>query len=125
MLPDERAPNTSAFLTRAVAWYSTLGVRVTAVLTDNGGMYRSTLWARTIRRLRLTHKRTRPYTPRTNGKVERVIRTLLAEWAYARPYPTSRRRTEWLARYLHQYNHDRAHSALTYLPPMLHLAQAL
>jgi transposase InsO family protein len=125
VLPDERAPTATAFLPRAVAWYAALRVRVRAVMTDNGGMYRATLWEKAVRRLRLRHQRTRPYTPRTNGKVERVIWTLLAEWAYARPYPTSRHRTVWLPRYLQQYNHDRAHSALHYLPPMLHLAQAL
>ena len=125
MLPDERAPQTSAFQARAVAWYATLGVPVKAGLTDNGGMYRSMRWAQTIRRLRLTHKRTRPYTPPTNGKVERVIRTRLTEWAYAPPDPTSHHRAEWLPRYLHEYNRDRAHSALHYLPPMLGLAQAL
>ncbi|MFO0270232.1 MAG: DDE-type integrase/transposase/recombinase [Gemmatimonadota bacterium] len=134
MLPDERAPTTSAFLVRAVSWYATLGERVTAVLTDNRGMYRSALWAQTIRQLRLTKTWPRPSTPRTNGQAGRVRRTWLAAWArrmgsphtaYAQPDHTSHRWTERLARHLHQYTHDRAHAALNYLPSLLPLARAL
>jgi transposase InsO family protein len=124
VLADERGPTAAAVLARALAWYAARGVRVRAVLTDNGACYCSTAWAAAIRAGRLQQNRTRPYPPRTNGKVERVIRTLVPEWAYARPYPSSRRRTEWLPRYLHEYHHARAHSALHSLPPMLHLAQA-
>ncbi|WKW10821.1 IS481 family transposase [Pseudogemmatithrix spongiicola] len=125
VLPDERAATTAAFLARAIAWYAALGVRVRAVLTDNGSCYRSHAVRTLLRCDGITHKRTMPYTPRTNGKVERLIQTLLREWAYARPYPSSRVRTEWLARYLRTYNEARGHSALNYLPPMLHLAAAL
>ncbi len=125
VLPDEREATTVGFLARALAWYAALGVHVRAVLTDNGSAYRSRRVAALFAAERITHKRTRPYTPRTNGKVERVIQTLLREWAYVRPYPSSQRRTEWLARYLATYNEDRGHSALNYLPPMLHLAAAL
>lgn len=125
VLPDERPTTTAAFLARAIAWYAALGVRVQAVLTDNGNPYRSRRVAQLFASERIEHKRTRPYTPRTNGKVERVIQTLLREWAYVRPYPSSHRRTEWLARYLRTYNEERGHSALNYLPPMLHLAAAL
>ena len=125
VLPDERATTTAAFLARAIAWYAALGVPVRAVLTDNGSCYRSRTVAALLQRERITHKRTHPYTPRTNGKVERVIQTLLREWAYVRPYPSSARRTEWLARYLRTYNEVRSHSALNYLPPMLRLATAL
>jgi transposase InsO family protein len=124
VLPDERQGTTVGFLARALAWYAALGVRVRAVLTDNGSAYRSRPVAALFAAERITHKRTRPYTPRTNGKVERVIQTLLREWAYVRPYPSSQRRTEWLARYLTTYNEARGHSALNYLPPMLHLAAA-
>lgn len=89
-----------------------------AVLTDNGGAYRSRVVRTLLLREQIHHKRTRPpYTPRTNGKVERMIQTLLREWAYVRPYPTSQRRTEWLARYLTTYNEVRCHSAInTYHP---------
>jgi transposase InsO family protein len=125
VLPSERADVTAGFLARALAWYAALGVQIRAVLTDNGACYRSHAVARLLHRGRITHKRTRPYTPRTNGKVERVIQTLLQEWAYVRPYPSSQRRTEWLARYLRIYNEARGHSALNYLPPLLHLAAAL
>lgn len=125
VLPDERAATTVAFLARALAWYAALGIRVRAVLTDNGSCYRSHAVQALLRRETIRHKRTRPYTPRTNGKVERMIQTLLREWAYVRPYPSSQRRTEWLARYLTTYNEVRSHSALNYLPPLLHLAAAL
>lgn len=125
VLPDERAATTAAFLARAIAWYAALGVRIRAVLTDNGACYRSHVVRRLLQHEQITHKRTRPYTPRTNGKVERMIQTLLREWAYVRPYHSSQRRTEWLARYLRTYNEVRCHSALNYLPPLLHLAAAL
>lgn len=125
ILPDERATTAAAFLARALAWYAALGIRVRAVLTDNGSCYRSRAVQLLFNGEQIHHKRTRPYTPRTNGKVERVIQTLLREWAYVRPYPSSQRRTEWLARYLTTYNEVRCHSALNYLPPMLHLAAAL
>lgn len=125
VLPDERATTTVGFFARALAWYAALGVRVRAVLTDNGSCYRSHAVRTFLRREAIQHKHTRPYTPRTNGKVERMIQTLLREWAYARPYPNSERRTEWLARYLTTYNEARSHSALNYLPPLLYLAAAL
>lgn len=125
VLPDERATTAAAFLSRALAWYAALGVRIRAVLTDNGSCYRGRAVQALFRHEQILHKRTRPYTPRTNGKVERVIQTLLREWAYVRPYPSSDKRTEWLARYLTTYNEVRCHSALNYLPPMLHLAAAL
>lgn len=125
VLPDKRATTTAAFLARALAWYAALGVRVRAVLTDNGSAYRSRRVAALFAAEGITHKRTHPYTPRTNGKVDRLIQTLLREWAYVRPYPSSQRRREWLARYLRAYNEQRGHSALAYLPPMLRLASAL
>lgn len=125
VLPSERTADAAAFLARALAWYAALGVRVRAVLTDNGACYRSRAVRAFFSHQGILHKRTRPYTPRTNGKVERVIQTLLREWAYVRPYPSSHCRTEWLARYLTTYNEVRTHSALNYLPPMLHLAAAL
>src|SRR6266540_102575 len=85
-----RAP--AAFLGRAVAWYRARGIRVERVLTDNGSAYRSSLYALACRRVGLSHLRTRPYRPRTNGKAERFIRTLLHEWAYARLYRDSEER---------------------------------
>lgn len=125
VLPTERTSDAAAFLARAIAWFAALGVPIRAVLTDNGACYRSRAVGAFFRRQGIVHKRTYPYTPRTNGKVERVIQTLLREWAYVRPYPSSQRRTEWLARYLTTYNEVRSHSALNYLPPMLRLANAL
>lgn len=125
VLPDERASTAAGFLARALAWYTALGVHIRAVLTDNGSAYRSQAVRALLQHEQIHHKRTRPYTPRTNGKVERMIQTLLREWAYVRPYPTSQRRTEWLARYLITYNEVRRHSAINYLPPLLHLAAAL
>jgi transposase InsO family protein len=110
VLPNERATTAAAFLARALAWYAALGVRVQAVLTDNGAPYRGRAFQAVLHQQQITHKRTRPYTPRTNGKVERMIQTLLREWAYVRPYPSSLRRTEWLARYLRTYNEVRCHS---------------
>ena len=86
-------------------------------MTDNGKVYRPKDFAKTCRWLHLQHKRTRPYTPRTNGKAERFIQTALRERAYRVPYESSRRRTEALPRWLHFYNHHRKHSALGRLPP--------
>ena len=120
---DETSATTAAFLQRALVWYATLGVTVRALLSDNGSAYRSRGVAALLVAHGVAHRFTRPYTPRTNGKAERFIQTLLREWAYVRPYPSSYRRAQWLDRYLDHYNHARAHSSLTYLPPMLRLAE--
>ena len=118
VLTDEKGATVAAFLRRAVAWFRRRGVRVQRVLTDNGTGYRSRVFAAACRALRLVHRRTRPYTPRTNGKAERFIRTLLREWAYGPAFPTSARRTAALPPWLHYYNWHRRHLALGAAPPI-------
>jgi transposase InsO family protein len=120
-LADERGPTVASFLRRVVAWYALHGVRVRAVMTDNGSGYCSHAFRDARHALGLRHLRTRPYTPQTNGKVERFIRTLLAEWAYARAYRTSASRTAALPHYLHFYNTERPHTALGYTAPLQRL----
>jgi len=100
------------FLQRAVDWFADHGVRIERVMTDNGVAYRSHAFADECRALAIKHKRTRPYTPRTSGKAERFIQTLLREWAYRFAYPSSQARRDLLDRYLHVYNYHRAHTAL-------------
>jgi transposase InsO family protein len=121
LLPDERAETAAAFFRRAVAWYERLGVKVERVLTDNGTCYRSHVFAAACRDPAVRHLRTRPYTPRTNGKAERLIQTLLREWAYRYPFRTSVERQQLLNPYLHFYNHHRMHSALSDQPPISRL----
>jgi transposase InsO family protein len=116
-LADERGEATTAFLRRAVRWFRRQGIRAQRVMTDNGSGYRAQAFADACRELGLRHLRTRPYTPRTNGKAERFIQTMLREWAYARPYRTSNQRTKRLAPWLRYYNRLRPHSALRGLPP--------
>jgi transposase InsO family protein len=111
-LADERAVSTTAFLRRAVRWFRQQGVHAERVMTDNGSGYRAHDFARSCRELGLRHLRTRPYTPRTNGKAERFIQTLMREWAYARPYRTSLDRADRLAPWLSYYNRQRPHAAL-------------
>ena len=113
----------SAFLERAVAWFATRGVRIERVMSDNGSAYTARAFAATCQGLGLRHLRTRPYTPRTNGKAERFIQTLLREWAYAKAYPTSARRRRALAPWLRYYNHRRPHTALSRRPPITRLAE--
>ncbi|ALG15372.1 IS481 family transposase [Kibdelosporangium phytohabitans] len=117
ILPDETKQTAAAFWQRARNFFHTSGITVTRVLTDNGSCYRSRLWRDTLTAAGITHKRTRPYRPQTNGKVERFNRTLLDEWAYARPYHTETERREALPQWLHIYNHHRGHTALKGLPP--------
>lgn len=117
VLGDERAESTTAFLRRSVRWLRQRGIRAERVMTDNGSGYIAKDFARACRELGLRHLRTRPYTPRTNGKAERFIQTLLREWGYARPYRTSRQRTRKLDPWLRYYNRLRPHSALRGLPP--------
>jgi transposase InsO family protein len=118
VLPHERGATVAAFLRRAVAWFARRGVGVQRVLTDNGAGYRSTAFAAACRARDMSHRRTRPYTPRTNGKAERFIQTLLREWAYAQPYHTSAERTAALGRWLHYYNWHRRHASLNRQPPI-------
>jgi transposase InsO family protein len=117
VLPDEQAETAAAFWRRAVAWFLAQGITIKRVLTDNGSCYRSRLWAQACTELNITHKRTRPYRPQTNGKVERFNRTMLAEWAYVRPYPSETARRTALRKWLHIYNHHRTHTALGGRPP--------
>jgi len=112
VLPNEQGTMATGFLERAVAFYHRLGIAVREVMTDNGSAYVSRLFATACQRLRLRHLRTRPYRPRTNGKAERFIQTLLREWAYARPYAHSWRRAKALDPWLRYYNHRRPHGSL-------------
>lgn len=121
ILADERSETASSFLTRAVAWFAQRGVVVERVMTDNGSAFVSRGFRDTCSRLRVKHVRIRPYTPRTNGKAERFIQTLLREWAYRFSYSSSEERRRWLAPYLHFYNYHRAHTALSYNPPISRL----
>ena len=122
ILSDEGGVTTTKFLWRALAWFRRHGIRVRRVLSDNGSGYMSGRFARLCRSAGLRHRRTRPYTPRTNGKAERFIQTLLREWAYRRPYPTSRHRADALPAWLYYYNRCRGHSALRGRPPISFLA---
>jgi len=117
VLPDQTGATTAAFLQRTVAWFARRGVRITRLLTDNGGNYRSHRFRAVAARQRVRLKRTQPYRPQTNGKAERFIQTLIREWAYARAYSTSARRTRALPAWLRVYNGARPHAALGYQPP--------
>jgi transposase InsO family protein len=117
VLRDETADTTAAFLRRALTWYRNLGIRVRRILTDNGSGYLGRRFAHEIERLRIVHKRTRPYRPRTNGKAERFIQTLIREWAYAAAYLTSAARARVLPRWLRYYNRKRPHGSLDGQPP--------
>jgi transposase InsO family protein len=118
LFPDERRQSVIAFLNRAIAWFRERGIRVRRVMTDNGPAYKSYAFARACWRHRLRHLRTRPYTPRTNGKAERFIQTLIREWAYAAPYSTSAHRARVLPRWLRYYNEKRPHGSLDDVPPI-------
>jgi transposase InsO family protein len=123
VLSDEKATTAVAFLRRAVAFYRRHGISVEALLTDNGPGYRSALHALCCRMLGLKHLRTRPYRPQTNGKAERFIRTMLAEWAYGAIYGSSSERTAALDGFLWRYNFKRNHGALGRKPPAARLAE--
>jgi len=122
ILPDERKESAVAFLHAAIAYYQSLGVTVARVMTDNGSCYRSKAFRNACRDLGLKHIRTRPYTPKTNGKAERFIQTALREWAYAQAYPNSLRRAEELPIWLHRYNWHRPHGSLNSKPPISRIA---
>lgn len=119
--PDETGKSACQALLKAVRYYAELGIRFSQLLTDNGAAYKARVFQRLCRRLNLVHRRTRPYTPRTNGKAERFIQTALREWAYARTYENSGQRGEYLVDWLHQYNWHRPHASLDYLPPISRL----
>ena len=115
---DETSQTATGFLVRAQAWFAARGVVVQRVLTDNGACYRSHAWRQACQQLAITHKRTRPYRPQTNGKVERFNRTLLDGWAYRRLYASEQARRAAFGPWLHWYNHHRPHSALGGHPPI-------
>jgi transposase InsO family protein len=117
----ERRRSAVNFLKAAVAYYAKLGVSVQRVMTDNGSCYKSRAFARACKRLGIKHIRTRPYTPKTNGKAERFIQTALREWAYARAYHHSDQRSAELPRWLHGYNWHRPHGSIGAKPPISRL----
>ena len=118
---DETKETATAVLRNAVAWFADRGVTVRAVLSDNGGAYRSYLWAATCAELGITAKRTRPYRPQTNGKIERFHRTLADGWAFKKFYPSEDARLQALPPWIHQYNHHRPHSAIGKVAPITRL----
>jgi transposase InsO family protein len=124
MLPDERGGTAVGFLHRTVRGLRRLGVRVAAIMTDNGSCYRSRRFAAACRQLGIRHLFTRPYTPRTNGKAERFIKTALLEWAYVRLYRHSEERTRALITWLHHYNWHRPHTAAAGQPPITRVVSA-
>jgi transposase InsO family protein len=121
VLADEKATTAVAFLARAIAFYRRHGIHVERLMTDNGSAYRSNVHALACRLHGIRHLRTRPYRPRTNGKAERFIRTLLAGWAYGPIYGSSRERTQALDGWLWTYNHRRPHGALSHKTPIARL----
>jgi transposase InsO family protein len=123
VLADEKAITAVGFLRRAIAFYARHGIRTQRVMSDNGPAYLSTLHAIACKTLGVRHLRTRPYRPRTNGKAERFIRTMLAGWAYGAIYATSTERTAALAGWIHFYNHQRPHGALSHKSPHARLTE--
>jgi len=121
VLPNQTGVITAAFLRRAIAWFKRQGVRIRRILTDNGSAYRSKVLQATCERFDVRHRWTRPYRPQTNGKAERFIQTLLREWAYVRPYRSSRWRTAALEAYITRYNRRRPHGSLHRKPPFSRL----
>lgn len=125
VLPSLGREDAAAFLTRALDWFARLGVRVERVMTDNGSAYRSKLFASTLQQAGVRHVRTRPYTPRTNGKAEHFIQTSLREWAYARPYPSSDIRNQAIGPWTDAYNLIRPHTGIAGLSPFQRLNNLL
>jgi transposase InsO family protein len=118
VLADEKAATAVGFLRRAVAHFASLGIQVERLMTDNGSAYRATIHALACKALGIKHLRTRPYRPRTNGKAERFIRTMLGGWAYAAIYRNSDERHRALAGWLDYYNHRRPHRSLGRQAPL-------
>ena len=123
VLADEKARTAVGFLRRAIAFYEAHGISVQRLMTDNGPAYRSTVHAIACRALKIRHIRTRPYRPRTNGKAERFIRTMLGSWAYGAIYRDSAQRTAALSGWLDFYNWRRPHGSLGHRPPAARLAE--
>lgn len=118
LLPNQRFDTTIAFLQNALAFYAQHGIRIRALLTDNGSSYRSRQFRRACAELGIRHRFTRPYTPRTNGKAERFIQTALREWAYSRHWTNSEERDQHFLPWLQHYNFTRPHGSLGYAPPI-------
>ena len=123
VLPDEKTKTVIGFLRRAVAFYRSHGISVERLMTDNGSAYRSAAHALACKAMGIRHIRTRPYRPRTNGKAERFIRTMLAEWAYAAVYGSSPERARALSGWIERYNFRRRHGALGHRPPIQRLRE--
>jgi transposase InsO family protein len=123
ILDDQTGPSAVGFIARAVAWFAAHGVEVREVMTDNGSAYKSRDWANWCRANTIKHRRTRPYRPRTNGKAERFIQTMLREWAYAAAYPSSLQRRRALLPFLRDYNNTRQHGSLDSRTPTQELAR--
>jgi transposase InsO family protein/transposase len=125
VLCDEKATTASGFLARAIAFYAGHGIHVERVMTDNGSAYKSAIHAIACRALGIRHLRTRAYRPQTNGKAERLIRTMLAGWAYGAIYGSSRERTAALDGWIYRYNHHRPHRSIGRQPPIARLNNLL
>src|SRR6202789_231426 len=122
ILPDEKRGSSLRFLFNALRFFRSLGVKVERVMTDNGSSFTTRRYAKALRRLRVKHLRTKPYTPKTNGKAERFVQTSLREWAYARAYHTPDTRAAQLPGWLHRYNWHRPHGGIGAKPPISRLA---
>jgi transposase InsO family protein len=118
MYQDEKAISSASFLTEAVAYFQRFGIVTRRVLTDNGPCFYGRKFLEACGELDIQPKKTRPYTPRTNGKAERFIQTAIREWAYARRYENSEQRTSHLQPWTHQYNWHRPHASLQQKPPI-------
>ncbi len=118
ILDDEQGATAAGFWTRAAAWYMTIGINPQRVITDNGGCYKSGDWHKACRATRTKVKKTRPYRPQTNGKVERFHRILLEEWAYIRPWNSETQRARAYTGFIHFYNHHRTHGSLKWATPI-------
>jgi transposase InsO family protein len=121
LLPSERKEDATAFLESSLAWFKQHGVTVQRVMTDNGSAYKSKMFGSALKQHGILHKRTRPYTPKTNGKAERFIQSSIREWAYATPFTSSAERHAAMHPWLCSYNTTRPHSALGGKPPITRL----
>jgi transposase InsO family protein len=118
LLPDQKAETTIGFLHSAVEFFAQHGIGIRALLTDNGSCYRSGLFRHACQQMQIKHRRTRPYSPQTNGKAERFIQTALREWAYAKHWLNSEERDQYLGPWNDYYNTERPHGSLNYKPPI-------
>ncbi len=118
VMPNEKGLSAATFLETALAWFARLKITIRRVMTDNGPCYKSREFHQLCQRFGIKHIRTRPYTPRTNGKAERFIQTALREWAYGCVYQNSQERITHLPHWLHDYNWHRPHASLGGAPPI-------